>query len=65
LLSIHSNNTTPMLKAKIRSRFIGLLSGNGTIGILVNGKPDNEVISINHALLYLPVKQDKIVFLFL
>ncbi len=33
-----------------------LLSGNGTVGILVNGKPDNEVISINHALLYLPEK---------
>jgi hypothetical protein len=32
----------------------GLLSGNGTIGAVVYGKPHDETIILNHALLYLP-----------
>lgn len=32
----------------------GLLSGNGTIGAVVYGKPHDETIIFNHALLYLP-----------
>ena len=31
-----------------------LLSGNGTIGAMVMGRPHDETILLNHALLYLP-----------
>ncbi len=34
-----------------------LLSGNGTIGAMVFGKPHDETIILNHALCYLPLSQ--------
>lgn len=35
----------------------GLISGNGTLGALVYGSPENESVILSHALLYLPLHQ--------
>ena len=35
----------------------GLLTGNGTIGAIIMGKPYNETITLSHELLYLPYEK--------